>query len=175
MSWLSAPFVAVGNYFYQGGEVLYLIAMLAFAMWTLILERLWYYRADVRADVSQAVAAWEARSERSSWHAHKVREKLISEASERIWHHLPMIKTMVSLAPLFGLLGTVWGMIQVFEIMAVTGGGDARQMASGVFKATIPTLSGMVVAIAGLFANTWINRKARYETQMLEDSMTMDH
>jgi biopolymer transport protein ExbB len=66
-------------------------------------------------------------------------------------------------------------MISVFEVMAITGGGDARQMAGGVFSATIPTLSGMVVAIAGVFADTYLNRVANKETMLLEDHLTMDH
>ena len=67
------------------------------------------------------------------------------------------------------------GMIGVFEVMAISGGGDARQMAGGVFRATIPTLSGMVVAIAGVFADTYLNGIAQKETALLEDHMTMDH
>ena len=71
---------------------------------------------------------------------------LLSQANEKINAHLPMIKTMVALCPLLGLLGTVTGMIEVFNIMAVTGGGDAKSMAGGVSKATIPTMAGMVAA-----------------------------
>ena len=64
-----------------------------------------------------------------------------------------MIKTLVSLAPLLGLLGTVTGMIGVFEVLATTGGGDARSMAAGVSQATIPTMAGMVAALSGVFGN----------------------
>jgi len=59
--------------------------------------------------------------------------------------------------------------------MAITGGGDARQMATGVFTATVPTLSGMVVAIAGVFGDNFVSRKANNETAFLEDHLTMDH
>lgn len=167
---------AVQAYIELGGFVIYLIAALAFLMWTLILERLfYYYGGGLNRDVAAAIDAWEARQERVSWHAHKVREKLISEVAERVNAYLPMIKTTVALAPLFGLLGTVTGMINVFEIMAITGGGDARQMATGVFTATVPTLSGMVVAIAGVFGDNFVSRKANIETALLEDHLTMDH
>lgn len=167
---------AVQGYIELGGFVIYLIAGLAFLMWTLVLERLfYYYGGGLNKDVSAAIDAWESRSERVSWHAHKVREKLISEVTEQVNAYLPMIKTTVALAPLFGLLGTVTGMINVFEVMAITGGGDARQMATGVFTATVPTLSGMVVAIAGVFGDNFVSRKASSETALLEDHLTMDH
>ena len=167
----------VRNYLDMGGPVLkYMITTLAFLMWTLILERIAYYKfGGLKKDINVATAAWEARRERTSWGAHKVREKLISEVSIKVRSNLPMIKTMVASAPLFGLLGTVTGMITVFEVMAITGGGDARQMAGGVFSATIPTLSGMVVAITGIFADTYLNRIANKETMLLEDHLTMDH
>ena len=86
-----------------------------------------------------------------------------------------MIKTLVALAPLFGLMGTVTGMIEVFNIMAVTGGGDAKSMAGGVSKATIPTMAGMVAALSGVFANTYITQIAERESVLLEDHLTTDH
>jgi biopolymer transport protein ExbB len=86
-----------------------------------------------------------------------------------------MIKTLVALAPLFGLLGTVTGMIEVFNIMAVTGGGDAKSMAGGVSKATIPTMAGMVAALSGVFANTYVTQIADRESVLLEDHLTTDH
>ncbi len=169
-------FEAIRNYMEMGGPVLILIAILAFCMSTLIVERIWYFRfGGLKRDVQKALNSWEQRSERTSWHAHKVRDKLISEANEEVMSNLSMVKTMVALAPLFGLLGTVTGMISVFEVMAITGGGDARQMASGVFRATIPTLSGMVIAIYGVFANTYLDRVSNREMALLEDHLTMDH
>ena len=173
---MTQAFEAVSNYIYLGGGVIYLIALLALLMWTLVLERLLYFwGGGLKRDVKRAVESWESRQERVSWHAHKVREKLISEVTDKVQTFIPMIKTTVSLAPLFGLLGTVTGMINVFQIMAITGGGDARQMATGVFSATIPTLSGMVVAIFGVFADNFITRKANREQVLLEDHLTMDH
>ena len=82
---------------------------------------------------------------------------------------------MGSLATLLGLLGTVTGMIEVFNVMAVTGGGDAKSMAGGVERSTIPTMAGMVSALSGLFANTQLQRMAAREQQLLEDQLTSDH
>jgi biopolymer transport protein ExbB len=82
---------------------------------------------------------------------------------------------MTALCPLLGLLGTVTGMIEVFNIMAITGGGDAKSMAGCVSKATIPTMAGMVAALSGVFAGTYIEGVAARETQLLEDHLTNDH
>jgi biopolymer transport protein ExbB len=86
---------------------------------------------------------------------------------------LTMIKTLVALCPLLGLLGTVTGMIEVFDVMAIAGSGNARAMASGVSRATIPTMAGMVAALSGLILSVQLERYARDETQRVADSLTI--
>jgi biopolymer transport protein ExbB len=165
----------VGKFMDSGGPVLWAIVVLLFVMWTLIFERLWYLRSVVSVDVQGAIDTWEARKERQSKHAHQIREKIISEVSLEINTNMMMIKTLIALAPLFGLLGTVTGMITVFDVMAFTGGGDVKAMAGGVSQATVPTMSGMVAALSGVFAMTYVDRMALREQQLLEDHLTMDH
>lgn len=159
----------------KGGNVLWLIALLVFFMWTLIFERIWYFRAAWKQDRAGIVATWEGRGERRSWNAKQVRMKLLSTSRGLINDNMPIIATCVALCPLLGLLGTVTGMIEVFNVMAVTGGGDAKSMAGGVEKSTIPTMAGMVAALSGLFANTYLQRITGREQQLLEDQLTSDH
>jgi biopolymer transport protein ExbB len=175
MYWLDNAYEAVARFMDMGGNVLWLIAILLFVMWALIFERAYYFYSGWRRDAGVAIASWEARPERKSWGAHQIRRKLIAEAHSQINQYLPVIKTLVALCPLLGLLGTVTGMIEVFNIMAVTGGGDAKSMAGGVSRATIPTMAGMVAALSGVFANTYVTRKAARESQFLEDNLTTDH
>ncbi len=175
MYWLFEHYEGVRSFLQAGGWVLWAIAILTFWMWTLIFERSWYFRFGLQKDMADAMAVWEGRSERKSWNAHQVRRKLISVIGEKVQDNMSLIKAMVALCPLMGLLGTVTGMIEVFNIMAVTGGGEARAMAGGVSKATIPTMAGMVSALSGLFANTYITRVADRETTLFEDHLTTDH
>ena len=165
----------MGKFMDSGGDVLWAIVILLFVMWTLIFERMWYLRSMVGADVQRALDSWEQRKERKSKHAHQIREKLISEVSIEIDANMMMIKTLVAVAPLFGLLGTVTGMITVFDVMAFTGGGDVKAMAGGVSKATVPTMSGMVAALSGVFGMTYVERVAEQEKNLLEDHLIMDH
>jgi biopolymer transport protein ExbB len=159
----------------KGGNVLWLIAILVFVMWTLIFERLWFFSFVWKKEVYGVISAWEARRERKSWNAKQVRMRLLSVAKEDIQANLLVITTLVALCPLLGLLGTVTGMIEVFNVMAVTGGGDAKSMAGGVERATIPTMAGMVAALSGLFANTYLQRIADREQELLVDQLTSDH
>ena len=141
---------AVQSFIATGGDILIVIFAVTALLWTLILERVLYMRLAHPRLVKQVVVAWQKRPERQSWFAHQIRRKLISEISEELTFSLSMIKTLVALCPLLGLLGTVTGMIEVFDVMAVAGNGNPRAMASGVSMATIPTLAGMVAALSGL-------------------------
>ena len=172
--WIDA-FEAIRDFLELGGPVLRLIAIVILVMWILILERLIFFRTGLKVLIKDAFTRWEARKERKSWHAHQIREAMISEVRMSSNDGLPMIQTLVALCPLLGLLGTVTGMITVFEVMAVTGSGNARSMAAGVSMATIPTMAGMVGALSGVFFVTVLARSAKRRIGLLEDEMTMDH
>ena len=60
------------------------------------------------------------------------------------------MRVLVPMAPLLGLIGTVSGMLEVFDSMALRGSADARTMATGVSHAMICTMSGLAVSITGL-------------------------
>jgi biopolymer transport protein ExbB len=158
-----------------GGNVLVIIGWTIFVMWVLILERFIFFRTGLRQQAKEVFRRWEARPERRSWAAANIREAMVSEVRMSANAGLPMIKTLVALCPLLGLLGTVTGMIEVFDVMAVTGTGNARAMASGVSKATVPTMAGMVGALSGVMFATVLTNRANREVALLEDELTMDH
>ena len=166
---------AIRDFFELGGDVLFLIGVLTLVMWALIAERLMYFVLRYPALERQSIATWEALSERISWYAHQVREYLISTAAQELERNMLLIKTCVALCPLMGLLGTVTGMIEVFEVMAVSGSGNPRSMAAGVSKATVPTMAGMVAALSGVAMSAYLQRKVVRERALLGEHMTMDH
>jgi biopolymer transport protein ExbB len=171
---LNDAYLGLVTFMEQGGNVLWLIMALTFLMWALIFERFWYFQAEHKGLIKNSMAAWEDRVERRSWSAHQIREQLISEGSEKIMGSLPLIQTCVTLCPLLGLLGTVTGMISVFDAMA-NQGGNARSMAAGVSQATIPTMAGMVASLSGVLGSTLLKRKIDFEIESFEDHLTMDH
>ncbi len=172
---LVATLETVEEFVAAGGPILLAIAVLTFVMWLLIFERILFYKSSLGKLVKQTINNWDGRAERRSWNAHQIRRAMISRVSIKIRVNLDLIGTMVALCPLFGLLGTVVGMIEVFYVLASTGGADAKSMAGGVKQATIPTMAGMVAAISGVFGSTVINQIANREEQLMEDHLTMDH
>ena len=175
MLWLSDSIEAIRDFMELGGPVLRWIAITIFVMWVLILERLLFFRTQMKSMSAKIHDTWEARPERRSWNAHMIREQMISRFSMATNQSIPMIQTLVALCPLLGLLGTVTGMIKVFEVMAVSGSGNVRAMAAGVSQATVPTMAGMVGALSGVLLVTLLSRRAAREVEFLEDSLTMDH
>ena len=159
----------------RGGDVLYAIFGLILILWLLVLERVGYFLMVHRKLVNNAVKEWEARTERTSWHAHQIRQDLLSSLTLELRANMSTIKMLIGLAPLFGLLGTVTGMIEVFDVMAFLGNGSPKAMASGISKATIPTMAGMVGALTGVFAQSLLERYAKREQIRLEDKLTFDH
>jgi biopolymer transport protein ExbB len=175
MYWLTDAIEAIRDFMSLGGPVLTVIAVAIFLMWVLIVERMLYFRSSMR-DLSRKIHDdWESRSERRSWHAHQIREMMISRFSESANRGIAMIQTFVAICPLLGLLGTVTGMITVFQVLAVSGSGNVRAMAGGVSQATVPTMAGMVGALSGVLFVTLLSRRAAREVEFLEDSLTMDH
>jgi len=154
-----------------GGDVLFVIGFLTLFMWMLVIERLIYLRAGHKRLAAKALFLWESRSDHKSWNAHQIRTRLISQVSAKAERNIPLIQTCVALCPLLGLLGTVTGMVEVFEVMAISGSGSPRSMASGVSKATIPTMAGMVAALSGVAMATYLQRKASRERELLADNL----
>lgn len=156
-----------------GGPVLWPIGVTAFALGALIIERYWYFRWDFPRRMTETVAQWRQRPDRSSWHAMRIREAMISEARVGLTRTLPLIKMLVALCPMLGLLGTVTGMMGVFDVIAVLGTGNARAMASGIYQATIPTMAGMIVALPGLYFSVGLQRKVSRRLERLTHRLVL--
>ncbi len=154
-----------------GGPVLWVIGSVAAVMGFVIIERYWYVYLVFPDDRKTYLRAWQQRASMGSWQAHRMRQAMISEARMGLQRLLPLLKTLVALCPLLGLLGTVTGMIQVFDVVAALGTGNARAMASGISRATIPTMAGLVVALPGLYFSLQLEQLTRRKADQLGDQL----
>ncbi|MFZ2290364.1 MAG: MotA/TolQ/ExbB proton channel family protein [Halopseudomonas yangmingensis] len=155
----------------SGGWVLWSILAVTVLLWTLMIERLWYL-ARVFPQLSRDYQrAWQQRLQQGGAAARHVRSAWLSRAQQQLQRNQPVIRVLIALCPLLGLLGTVSGMIQVFDVMALSGNGNPRAMASGVSRATVPTMAGMVIAISGLFCLARLDQQSRRALQRLSDRL----
>lgn len=95
----------------------------------------------------------------------EVLEKHIQEAGERealkLRKYLRLLSVVASIAPLMGLLGTIFGMINAFQTVATSGEalGKAELLAEGIYEAMITTAAGLMLAIPVLIAYHWVSGK----------------
>lgn len=163
----------IGNFIDQGGPVLWLIFVACLLLWLLILERIWFLRITWPRRSRLVVQRWQERSDHASWRATKIREAILSQVKLELHAMLPLIKVLVTLCPLLGLLGTVLGMIGVFEVIGMSGDDDAQAMARGVYRATIPTMAGLVVALTGIYFTVRLGRVADAEASRLQERLRL--
>ncbi len=169
-------FIIAGDlreFFEAGGPVLWGILLVTMIMWTLIIERFWYFKNLMPSLTNDAFNQWSVVSNKGDWYSMRIRDQIISEVSAETKKFILTIETMMQILPLLGLLGTVVGMIKVFDVMTFFGTGNARLMASGVSQATIPTMAGLVAAISGLYIANLLKRKADDEINKIADQLTI--
>ncbi|MGQ7247012.1 MotA/TolQ/ExbB proton channel family protein [Halomonas sp. V046] len=154
-----------------GGPVLVVIAFVAMLLFSVGLERWWFFRFHYRPARQALVGQWVARGDRTSWSAMTLREVWVRDLIQGLRGPLPWLRLLVVICPLLGLLGTVTGMITVFDSLSLAGTNQARAMADGVARATLPTLTGMAVSVVGLLFITRLEHIIRREDQKLHDRL----
>lgn len=191
-------FWKVLEYVQQGGWVMIPLGITSLALWLLVAERLGAFRALTRGDLKlqDAIRAIDGEPvpNRGSglrlWLVESFLAKrvgnvaldrqILRECSMRIeptlTRSIATIGVLAAIAPLLGLLGTVIGMIETFNVISVFGTGNAKAMAGGISVALVTTQSGLLVAIPGLFASAALARKAsKLKKNLEETTVVLDH
>jgi biopolymer transport protein ExbB len=166
------PVAAVTDLVDEGGPFVFWIFTCGFVMWTLVIERFWYFSRVLPNQAQETMDAWRARNDHRSWCARQIRRAMISRVNNSMSANLLLLRVLVPLSPLLGLVGTVSGMLEVFDSMALRGSADARAMASGVSHAMICTLTGLAVSITGLYPVFYFQSRTRLETELLADKLS---
>lgn len=179
-------FYQMTAYIRSGGVVMVPILCVSLVMWILIFNRLFFLHRLYVKNMPRAMAGELVRD--NQWpeerykgaNAFLVREFLSRRSpavsdpdlAERILdetvmaltasldRYLALIGVLSAVAPLMGLLGTVVGMMETFDVITVFGTGNVRAMASGISVALVTTQTGLMISIPGLYMSGWLNRRA---------------
>lgn len=165
-------YIAVKALVDDGGPYVFAIFATGVLMWAIILERYLFFFSVLPRQARRTVEEWKARSDHTSWCARQIRQRMISKVNAAMTNSFPIMQTLVPLSPLLGLVGTVSGMLEVFDSMAIRGSADAKTMASGVSTAMICTMTGLAVSISGLYPVHYFRMRARRETELLSDKLS---
>ncbi|MGC9403704.1 MotA/TolQ/ExbB proton channel family protein [Vibrio genomosp. F10] len=155
----------------RGGQVLWWLAVVVVLTWLFVVERFYFLLWVFPKEKQKWIQAWQQRNDHASWYALAMRDGWISQARISLFKYINFIKVLVAICPMLGLLGTVTGMISVFDVMANQGSSDPKLMASGISLATLPTMAGMVAALAGVFIHSRLTKRSHYALLKLEKSL----
>jgi biopolymer transport protein ExbB len=168
------------RYLSQGGLTMIPLMLCSCIMWTLILDRfIFFFRLEKKDIELHRMARILDQDQVPSAHP-GIRAFLVRQIQDRRLHNLgadkriidecampifsslerflAIIAVLAAVAPLFGLLGTVMGMITTFDVITLFGTGNARAMAGGISEALVTTQSGLLVSIPGLFMSVFLYR-----------------
>src|SRR5262245_52828277 len=115
---LEAPYDALHDMRTLGGPVVNWIFLACVLMWSIVLERYWYFSRTLKLDTASALASWQARADKFTWSSRQIRDAMISRLNAAMSARLGVLRVLVPMCPLLGLLGTVSGMLSVFDAMA---------------------------------------------------------
>ncbi len=158
----------------NGGLVLVMILIASIIMWAMIAERYIFVYFIYPKRVKNVIASWQQRSDRCSWYALQIRQGMIAQNAAALKQYLLPIRTLVVALPMLGLLGTVHGMIQTFDVLTVFGTGNARGMAGGISIALITTMGGLLTALSGMYFSTQLEQRVARTIENISDALRRD-
>lgn len=136
----------------QSSGVLLAIFLVSLLMWFLILDRYWYLLFRKKQFVGKTIQDWETTIPgKTVWEQLAIRDCYISQFRHTMGANVEMIKALVSISMLLGLLGTIVGMIHVFENLVLTELTGVRGLVNGVSQTIIPAMAGLMVSLSGLY------------------------
>lgn len=171
------------NYIEKGGFVLLPILISSVFMWTFIFERIFWFKKACKNDISvneisQILTSAKLHPAKKGLNAFliqkymdkktgvrkkdlKIIDQSLMEIQKNLNSYIAAISILAAVSPLFGLLGTVTGMISTFDVISFFGTGNPKAMASGISQALITTQTGLLTAIPGMFMAVVISGKAK--------------
>jgi len=165
-----------GEFWGSGGAIIVVIGAASLVALTVFLFRLWVLRREqvvprrliiqvrdlvLRSETAEAITLCKMDDSplarvfiaglRQAGKPREVVKEFLGEVGRHegiaLQRGLVVLETVAVVAPLLGLLGTVWGMIDVFQAIETHGVGDAAALAGGIGTALYTTLAGLLVAI----------------------------
>tara|TARA_B100000941_G_scaffold287979_1_gene264086 strand:- start:3280 stop:3792 length:513 start_codon:yes stop_codon:yes gene_type:complete len=158
--------LGLAELFDRGGPVLYILFIVTLFIWFIIFSKYLSTSYNNKNWIKNNFVVFSDGVNINRSNIHLFEESFLIHIKRVSTQKLKILDGLIGLCPMLGLLGTVYGMIEVFEVLAVLGTGNPRAMSTGVAKATIPTMAGMTIALSGLFFKFDLaNRVERYQEE----------
>jgi len=137
--------------FIRGGPVLFALFFISFLIFFIFVNKYTFIYFDKSEWFTEKLDNFIKNNPPEFFSLKQVQKTYISELNRVSNTNIKLLDGLIGMCPMIGLLGTVYGMIEVFEVLSFLGTGNPRAMSSGVAKATIPTMASMVITIFSLY------------------------
>ena len=165
----AAPTIDIRQMFVDGGAIGYIIVALSLVMLALIFEHMLTIRRQTLVPQGQLKLAQERCIASSSFLGYllaagikelelgysaveKAMEDAAAQQAARLMRKIEYLSMISTIAPMLGLMGTVWGMILAFMEFERKANPQVSELAPGIYKALVTTLFGLIVAIPAIAA-----------------------
>lgn len=171
------------NYLRSGGVVMVPILIISLCMWTLIVNRGMFLRRLYVRNIPRKKAGLLIKNNQMPDNQYQgansllvrrfllarshdplldefILDEMVVSLTSSLDTHLALINILAGVAPLLGLLGTVMGMMETFDVITHFGTGNSKAMAGGISVALISTQTGLMVSIPGLYMGGFLFKRA---------------
>ena len=146
------------NFLDQGGPIVFVLFFISIYLFVLLAAKFKFLFFEI-ADIQKSFESKVDSIEKDEFYLLNLSIQK-ADFKSVVLKDFTTIQILITLCPVLGLLGTVTGMIEVFDVVSF-GTGNARALASGITKATLPTMTGMAISIVGLLTFTILNSKSQ--------------
>lgn len=160
------------NFISQGGNIVYILIVLNILGMALIITKLfvlWSFKSNLKLHTNDVVAKFKKWPDSSL-----SLDILKDEIGRKIFtleRGLSFIKMIASIAPLLGLLGTVWGIFSTFQVISSHGLENPTMFAEGISTALVTTVAGLIVAIPHIMGFHFITGRLDFLENALTDEV----
>ena len=156
---------------FAAGGVLWLLFLLAVFLWTLIVERYWYFYFSYPAAQEIALRRWNRYAKSDIRTARRARRQIVEEVFSETHRSVGFIQTLVTVILLLGLFASVGGLMRVLDAVPVGGPAGQLLLARGIAAAAIPAIAAGCLVLVALFFTRALSERADVETRLFADKL----
>ena len=170
MQGLQDFFAGFSDLFAAGG-VLWFLFLLAVFLWTLIIERYWYFYFAYPAAQEIALRRWNRYAKSDLRTARRARRQIVEEVFAETHRSVNFIQTLVMVILLLGLFASVGGLMHVLDAVPVGGPAGQLLLARGIATAAVPGIAAGSLVLVALFFTRALRDRADVETRLFADRL----